>query len=167
MGFDLHGISPQTDTPEPTWKGKDPIIKIGENNYEIDPQIKEEYDDFIKSKCEWNESTRGAYFRNNVWWWRPLWNFVAVMCDDILTEKDIEAGAYNDGHKISETKAVKIAKRLFNIIEEDKVKEYEELYKQHLDKLNKKDWNKNYPFSEDNVRQFANFCANSGGFRIC
>jgi hypothetical protein len=26
---------------------------------------------------------------------------------------------------------------------------------------------KSYPFSEDNVRQFANFCANSGGFRIC
>ena len=29
------------------------------------------------------------------------------------------------------------------------------------------DWEKSYPFSEDNVRQFANFCANSGGFTIC
>ena len=29
------------------------------------------------------------------------------------------------------------------------------------------DWAKSYPFSEDNVREFANFCANSGGFRIC
>ena len=31
----------------------------------------------------------------------------------------------------------------------------------------KDDWAKSYPFSEENVRQFANFCANSGGFRIC
>ena len=29
------------------------------------------------------------------------------------------------------------------------------------------DWAKSYPFSEDNVWQFANFCANSGGFTIC
>ena len=29
------------------------------------------------------------------------------------------------------------------------------------------DWEKSYPFSEDNVREFANFCANSGGFTIC
>ena len=29
------------------------------------------------------------------------------------------------------------------------------------------DWAKSYPFSEDNVREFANFCANSGGFTIC
>ena len=26
---------------------------------------------------------------------------------------------------------------------------------------------KSFPFSEDNVREFANFCVNSGGFRIC
>ena len=31
----------------------------------------------------------------------------------------------------------------------------------------KDDWEKSYPFSEENVRQFANFCLNSGGFRIC
>ena len=31
----------------------------------------------------------------------------------------------------------------------------------------KDDWDKSYPFSENNVRRFANFCLNSGGFEIC
>tara|TARA_Y100000310_G_C20529152_1_gene737568 strand:- start:705 stop:905 length:201 start_codon:yes stop_codon:yes gene_type:complete len=30
----------------------------------------------------------------------------------------------------------------------------------------KDNWAKSYPFDEDNVRRFANFCANSGGFEI-
>ena len=131
---------------------------------DVPDNVKEEYFDI---KEQYEEDNPGYYFRNNVWWWRPLWNFVAGMCDDILTEKDIEHGSFNDGHKISKTKAAKIAKRLFKLIEEGTIKKYEKMYKQQIKKLNKDNWDKNYPFSEDNVRQFANFCANSGGFRIC
>ena len=203
MGFDLHGLNPQTSTPQPVWTGEEPMIKVEGTNhqYEIDPQVKEEYDDYMKSRWEWQDKTDGAYFRNNVWFWRPLWNFVSKVCNDILTEKDIEQGNYNDGHKISKTKAGKIAKRLHSMIEKGEVKEYEEGYKKHLDSLEqvdceicdatgkrqeppitgagdvkcngcngtgkKDDWNKSYPFSEENVREFANFCANSGGFTIC
>ena len=29
------------------------------------------------------------------------------------------------------------------------------------------DWAGAYPFNVDNVRNFANFCAESGGFEIC
>ena len=36
------------------------------------------------------------YFRNNVWWWRPLWDYVCNTCYDILSEKDMNAGSYND-----------------------------------------------------------------------
>ena len=28
------------------------------------------------------------------------------------------------------------------------------------------EWAKNYPFSEDNVREFSKFCRESGGFYI-
>ena len=54
----------------------------------------------------------GDYFRANVWFWRPIWSFVCGSCDNILTERDIEAGSYNDGHKISKTKSKRIASKL-------------------------------------------------------
>ena len=54
----------------------------------------------------------GSYFRANVWFWRPIWSFVCGSCNNILTERDIKAGSYNDGHKISKTKAKRIASRL-------------------------------------------------------
>ena len=33
------------------------------------------------------KSEKGDYFRNNCWWWRPLWDFV---CDnvDVITDDD-------------------------------------------------------------------------------
>ena len=184
MGFDLSGMNPNLTRPEPEL-----------------PPMTERTDEHWDKYREWQDENCGTYFRNNVWWWRPLWHFVTGVCDDILTEKDMESGSFNDGHKISKTKAGKIAKRLFKLIENGQVKEYEEGYKVHLASLEqvdcetcdatgkrqeppktgagdvkcngcngtgkKDDWAKSYPFSEDNVRQFANFCMNSGGFRIC
>ena len=184
MGFDLSGMNPNLSSPEPEL-----------------PQFKDRTDDDWGAFHKWQEENCGVYFRNNVWWWRPLWNFVTGVCDDILTEKDMEQGAWNDGHKISKTKAGKVAKRLYSLIESGRVKEYEEGYKEHLASLEqidcdtcdatgkrqeppktgagdvecngcegtgkKDDWEKSYPFSEENVREFANFCLNSGGFTIC
>ena len=166
MGFDLTGLNPQSDTPEPTWTKGDPMIKTGKHQYHIDPQVKEEYDDYMKSKWEWQDKTDGAYFRNNVWFWRPLWNFVSGCCNDILTEKDIESGYMNDGHKISKTKAKRIASRLRKFLEEGSVSAYSSWYTRNISQLEEKDWNKNYPFSEENVREFERFCEHSGGFQI-
>ena len=150
MGFDLSGINPNVSRPEPEL-----------------PPFPERTDKDWEKYHDWQEENCGTYFRNNVWFWRPLWNFVTGVCDDILTEKDIEKGSFNDGHKISKTKANKIAKRLFKLIKNGDVNLYEKSRKEYLDGLNDKDWNKSYPFYEENVRRFANFCANSGGFRIC
>ena len=191
MGFDLSGLSPNITRPQPelpSWPTQD------KEWTEIEKKMYADYEEWQKENC-------GVYFRNNVWWWRPLWYFVSRVCDNILTDKDIEQGSWNDGHKISKTKSNKIAKRLFKLIEDGMVKEYEKGYKEHIDSLKqidcdicdatgkrqkppktgagdmecngcsgtgkREDMDKNYPFIEDNVRKFANFCANSGGFRIC
>ena len=93
MGFDLYGMNPQTNTSPPIvtdWDDKDAVMAYHDYQHE----------------------TPGAYFRANVRFWRPIWSFVCGSCDDILTERDIEAGSYNDGHKISKTKAKRIAARL-------------------------------------------------------
>ena len=185
MGFDLSGMNPNITRPEPEL-----------------PPFTERTDKHWAEYHEWQDDNCGVYFRNNVWWWRPLWSFVTGTCDSILTEKDMESGSYNDGHGISKTKANRIASRLFKLIKSGKVKEYENGYKEELASLEQvdcdicdatgkrqkppktgagmsmicngcdgagkvDDWAKSYPFSEDNVREFANFCLNSGGFTIC
>jgi len=150
MGFDLSGMNPNITRPEPEL-----------------PPFPERTDKDWEKYHDWQDDNCGVYFRNNVWSWRPLWNFVSSVCESILTEKDIESGSYNDGHGISKTKANRIASRLFKLIRNGDVKAYESAYRKHQDSLHKDNWDKSYPFSEDNVREFANFCLNSGGFRIC
>ena len=166
MGFDLHGMNPQSDIPEPRWTKDDPMVKTGKNSYAINPQVKEEYDDYMKSKWEWQDRTDGAYFRNNVWFWRPLWSYVCSVCYDILSDKDIEKGSWNDGHKISKAKAKKVAVRLRKMLRDGHVELTEAKYKQEQVQLSEDNWNKNYPFSIQNVIEFERFCENSGGFEI-
>ena len=166
MGFDLMGLNPQSDAPEPKWTKGEPMVKTGENSYALDPKIKEEYDDYIRTRMAWQDATEGAYFRNNVWFWRPLWNFVSGCCADILTEKDIDSGYMNDGHRISKTKAKRIASRLRKFFKDGSVDAYETWYSRQVSKLKDDDWNKNYPFSLQNVRDFEKFCEHSGGFEI-
>ena len=149
MGFDLSGMNPNMSSPQPEL-----------------PPFTERTDKDWEKYTDWQEENCGTYFRNNVWSWRPLWHFVSAVCGSILTEKDIESGSYNDGHKICKTKANRIASRLFKLIRKGDVKAYESAYRRHQDSLHDDDWDKSYPFSEDNVRQFANFCLNSGGFEI-
>ena len=71
-----------------------------------------------------SDTDEGNYFRNSVWWWRPLWGFVSHHCSDILTEKDIYKGSFNDFYNISKSKALKIADRLFDLVEDGTVDAY-------------------------------------------
>ena len=185
MGFNLSGVNPNLTRPMPELP---PIADMTNEHWE--------------EHREWQKENCGVAFRNSVWGWRPLWHFVAAVCNNVLTEKDIKNGTFNDGHKISKTKAGKIAKKLHNLIKDGDVRAYESARNRHLESLDQidcdlceatgrrqeppktgagdhmecnkcdgtgkvDDWEKSYPFSEDNVRQFANFCANSGGFTIC
>ena len=147
MGFDLNGINP--------------VIKSEA------PENKEDYEALQR----WYKDNPGIYFRNNVWWWRPLWDFVCSNCDDILTEEDMNHGCFNDNHKISETKAKKIAKRLYALIEDKTVEDYELVYEEYRKKKAESDDKEesfmgNYPFCQDNIAKFAKFCKESGGFVI-
>tara|TARA_R100000656_G_scaffold27433_2_gene24032 strand:+ start:584 stop:1129 length:546 start_codon:yes stop_codon:yes gene_type:complete len=181
MGFDVYGLRPETDVvpDQPNWS---------QNNYD---------EEQAKAYFAWQENTPGAYFRNNVWWWRPLWNYVSFMCNDILTDEDIDEGCMNSGHRISKTKAKKIAARLRKLDKQGHTKEYELERNESLDDLKmeecdlckgtglrndeyvqgkcngcdgigeKKPFIAEYPFNVKNVRDFAHFCDKSGGFEIC
>jgi len=200
MGFDLYGISPKLNKEKPE------ILKKYDSGWSIEDKSKQEK--YYTEHSKWEEENPGVYFRNNVWWWRPLWLYVCISCEDILTEKDVEKGSWNDGHKISKTKSLKIAARLrarinsgdvfdyydrhqkeYNEAKEhnqkleilidllrDRVKEqhgdivpanYPEPHRTDWDNLqSQKKWAADYPFDTDNVKEFAEFCEQSGGFNI-
>ena len=104
MGFDLYGVAPsEQERPDFPMNGID--------------EEKEAY-------WAWQDGTKGAYFRQNVWGWRPIWEFITAFCDDILTRKDIQMGSVNSGHKISKTKARRIASRINKMNKAGNLKKY-------------------------------------------
>ena len=101
MGFDLYGENPTIKTG---------TVRPGEIDWNTaTDKEKEKYWDLQR---EFRDANPGEYFRANVWFWRPIWNFVCEVCPDILTEEDFERGQYNDNHLIEEDRAKDIAKRL-------------------------------------------------------
>jgi len=196
MGFDLSGVNPkmnmkQKDLPvydkhqKMDWSVR---TKILENDEKLSNQYWKEYDKF-------QDANPGIYFRNNVWWWRPLWQYVCEQFPDIITDDDAEHGCYNDAHEITEDKAMKIGVELTAMLEDGSVQEHHDRYKAELEALpqvncrvcnnnnhgdHKKrecksckqtglvdDWAQSYPFHVENVERFAKFCLESGGFTIC
>ena len=197
MGFDIYGLNPKLKSERP---------KIDWNNH-----TKAEADQYFKDVEKFEKENPGYYFRNNVWWWRPLADFVLWLADEELSDKDREGWHSNGGHRVDEKTAKVIAELLEASIDEGIAKRYQdatddkmkkaqahnkEIEKKHkeLRKIverhtGKKDlvpndypepfnsqWNDiqkltnyeaHYPFSVENVKDFAKFCRESGGFEIC
>jgi hypothetical protein len=141
------------------------------------------------------KSEKGEYFRSSVWGWRPLADYVLEHVE--IPEAEHQYWHSNDGQKVSEETALKIATVLNEKLQSGAVKQYEEEYTKELEALplvtcglckgsgkrndefvqgtcngcsgtgKTKDWRMHYPFSEEYVREFAEFCEESGGFTIC
>tara|TARA_R100000808_G_scaffold22392_1_gene48695 strand:+ start:1241 stop:1798 length:558 start_codon:yes stop_codon:yes gene_type:complete len=185
MGYDVYGLNPaMREIDENKYKTynkyKDMEYVERQKLFDGEQDLQRTYYD----ECWAREAENpGVYFRNNVWWWRPLWNYVCCECDDFLDGEDMRGGDSNDGHVITEDKACAIAKRLFQLIDDGEVKGYEDFHKQRASEANAdnerlledggekygKGWNwaESYPFNVENVREFATFCSESGGFEIC
>ena len=157
----------------------------------------EEKDQYFNDLEEFERTNVGYYFRNNVWWWRPLWMYVADVCSDVLSEEEIEAGHSNSGYLYTEEQAEKIAQLLQRELILGNTLEYQKEYQDELDNLEQVDCNicdttgmrnddyvqgqcnacagtgktdsfaKSYPFDAENVQEFQRFVQASGGFRVC
>jgi len=115
MGMDVYGLKPSG---------------------EITPDFNVSWDKKqVEAYFTWQDNTKGAYFRANVWFWRPLWNYVVDNCGDILNKKDIIYGSSNDGHKISKTKSIKIAQRLNKLLKNGHTRRYENAYVKEMESL--------------------------------
>jgi len=133
----------------------------------------------------------GKYFHNNIWWWPPLWAYCLEVAPDIAGK--VTYAFSNDGDGLDEADALALAARLREELESGRTAEFERQYMslktselcpvcagtgvvekgegaiaclscrgqgiKHPPAVD-------YPFSEENVRQFAKFLENCGGFEI-
>ena len=185
MGFDLHGLNPAMRVAE---EDKYPRVNkyadmgTDEKWEAIDKLSKEDKDKYYDEYFLRQDENPGVYFRANVWWWRTHWEYVCFNCKDILTEEEHNLGHSNGGHKVTEEQATAIAKKMFEHIDSGEARGYERHHNKVMEKAkenNRKlkedgkqfgedwDWRGDYPFEVRFLREFAVFCSESGGFRIC
>lgn len=175
MGFDLSGINPKINKKldDTSLYGMIESIQDWKKRWEMQDNLnKEEKTEFWEQCEQYHDDNPGIYFRNNVWWWRPLWAFVCDHCNDILTEEEMTSGSYNDGREINANKASKISKRLYSLLKDGTVDAYSMEYEEQINKMKESEdkdvqFMASYPFSKENVEHFALFCQESGGFVIC
>lgn len=163
-------------------------------------------------------SPKGDYFRNNVWHWRPLWDFVVTIDEGREIDDDTAGrGHMNDGAGLDDKASQRLAKTLFEALESGHVRQAVEEFNKFVSQLpmehcqwcngtgvrtdevgvkmgmhdkeldpalaiivgrthgtcnacngmgERESLDASYTFSEDNVRNFAEFLADCGGFAI-
>jgi hypothetical protein len=156
----------------------------------------------------------GEYFRNNVWYWRPLWNYCLSVSGDLI---DGNIGHDNSGEGLDAYQAEQLAEILEDQLSKGHTLKYKQTYDAMIASIPrdvceycegtgirsdevgvehkmperplevelaillgrsqgwcnacrgegmKDSWESAYPFEVDNVREFAKFCRDSGGFNI-
>ena len=100
MGFDLYGMNP---------KIKKGSVKPADVDFQksSDAELKK----WRTSHVKYQNDNVGIYFRNNVWWWRPLADLVEKLCF-FLDDKQKEHLHDNGGYEYDEATAHKIADTL-------------------------------------------------------
>ena len=186
MGFDIYGMNPKLNTEEID------ILKRDFNDLD-----ESEYENYFEARKKFEKENPGVYFRNNVWWWRPLWDYVCAVCKDVITIDDAMGGDSNSGHIINENTTTEMAILLYKEVKEGNHKKYEKQYTKELESIPLEDCNlcdgtghrtdaifngtcnkcegkgkvksfqAAYPFSAENVEEFLLFLSESGGIQIC
>ena len=141
------------------------------------------------------KNEKGEYFRNNVWYWHPLWDYCLTQHPDPAAK--VEHGHSNSGDGLNSQDSTKLGKLLKQDLLSGKVDSYEQSYKKELDALPMQEcticnstgirndqhvqgtcnackgegkvehFAKHYPFVKQNVEEFSEFLINCGGFEIC
>ena len=130
MGMDIYGVNPIIH------KGtKEPQRPKNLHEGASDEDVKE----YFQKQQAYEDKNVGIYFRNNVWWWRPLANFIIEKCD-WLTEEQKERLHDNSGFEFSEHEAVTIADTLQKKVDDGTAAEREEVNRREMKVA--EEWNK-------------------------
>ena len=82
-------------------------------------------------------SEKGSYFRNNVWWWHPLWEYCQDLHADLCDK--VENGHLNDGDGLDADDARELGERLLRDIASGVTQTYEDEYRKAMSELPMKD----------------------------
>jgi len=74
----------------------------------------------------------GGYFRNNVWWWHPLWNYVIEVAPHLV---EGVVGHCNNGDGLGKRAAARLAAILTEELSAGRTAEYEASYLAALEAL--------------------------------
>ena len=152
MGYDIYGMNPQLNKEYPD-RYFEIMKKYGDGEgflnwkEEVPEKIKDEY---WELKDQYQADNPGEYFRNNVWFWRPLWVFVCNNCADILNEDDMMGGESNSGYEITEHKAELIGRRLSALLADGTVDEVHRI--NALDRAKSKAYNDEIKEQQNEIR---------------
>lgn len=72
------------------------------------------------------KTKRGEYFRNNVWWWHPLWDYCCTI-DETLKER-VPEGHTNSGDGLNAKDSLQLALKLQEEITSGRALQYVEQY---------------------------------------
>lgn len=81
------------------------------------------------------KSKTGEYFRNNVWWWRRLWDYCCEIGNGIINDDLKSMGHFNDGAGLDEAGSLELAKRLQEKIDNGETKKTENEYNAFIEAL--------------------------------
>jgi hypothetical protein len=161
MGMDVFGNNPKINTKEGDFSVYE---KYNSMNFEqkwdeldADNELKDKY---FEEEGKFQNINKGVYFRNNVWAWRPLWNYCYEVADGLIDEDTFQKGHENSGAGLNKADSIELGKLLLKEIAEGRTKLQEDSYTAGTIA-------NSYPFSEENVKRFAEFLLECGGFEIC
>lgn len=177
MGFDLYGVNPMS-------VGTPPVRPTSDFNYES-----EEWKNYFAEQEFYERLNPGVYFRSNVWYWRPVVDFIQSLGAD---EAMIRKLSYNDGAIISEEEFKDFIVLFYNMVEDGSLDHYIQARQAEIDSLPdeecptcdgsgirfsemchscngkgmRENFMKNYPIDKDILLEFFEFAKLSGGFQI-
>ena len=173
MGMDVHGINPQQNKSIEEFPAYNKIKKMRDDKEEgwkeswvlldEDTDLRDAY---YKEVDEYENINCGVYFRNNCWWWRPLWDYCRNVAPQLINEELYGEGHNNNGAGLDDKGAKELGEILLGEIANGNTIKYHAEYQQMQDS-NDDEWASHYPFDIENVANFAKFCIQSGGFEIC
>ena len=116
MGVDCYGFNPVIK--EGSSKPKEPK--------DFSKLTKKDQNAYWDAREKYQQENKGVYFRNNWWYWRPMWDFVNEKCNDLIDEELYDKGHGNDGN-VSQELAIDISKRILSkeVLDEAKRKQEE------------------------------------------
>ena len=172
MGMDVYGLNPKMNKKMSEFPTMEKMNKLEEegkwkDKWEILDNDRELTEKYWKEKDEYERINKGAYFRNNCWYWRPLWDFCYNVAKNspfpsLISQELWESGHSNSGAGLNDEDAKLLGAFLLQAIEDGNAEDYKVYHESQ-----EKDEKYKYPFDIENVKEFAHFCIESGGFEIC